>query len=61
VQIGNYPLIDVFVTGQIKKAILFAKLEHVNMDMQNTGYYYTPHYPLPVRAFRIGVRWRMYN
>lgn len=59
--IGNYPMIDVFVTGQIKKAILFAKLEHVNMGLQNTGFYYTANYPLPILAFRIGVRWRMYN
>ncbi|OYU96203.1 MAG: hypothetical protein CFE21_07270 [Bacteroidetes bacterium B1(2017)] len=60
-KIGNYPLIDVFVTGQIMTATLFAKFEHINMDWQTTGYYYTPHYPLPVRAFRFGIRLRLYN
>lgn len=60
-EIGNYPMVNAFITGQIKKAIIFAKYEHVNMDYKNTGFYYTPGYPLPIRAFRIGIRWRMYN
>ncbi len=60
-RIGNYPMIDVFVTGQIKTATLFAKYEHVNMDWSNQGFYYAPGYPLPIRAFRFGIRWRMYN
>ena len=59
--IGNYPVLDVFLTGEIKKAILFIKLEHTNMDWMNGGYYYTPSYPLPIRALRTGVKWRMYN
>lgn len=61
-QIGNYPLIDVFVSGEVKKAILFAKLEHANMDLFSlNGYYFTPSHPLPIRALRLGLRWRMYN
>ena len=60
-KIGNYPMLDVFVTGQIMTAVIFAKFEHINMDWQNTGYYLTPHYPLPVRAFRFGLRLRLYN
>jgi hypothetical protein len=61
VKIGNYPLIDVFLTGQVKTAVLFLKFEHINMDWSNKGFYYTPHYPLPVMAFRFGLRLRLYN
>jgi hypothetical protein len=61
VSIGNYPVLDVFLTGEIKKAIIFVKLEHANMDWMNQGFYNTPHYPLPIRALRLGVKWRMYN
>jgi hypothetical protein len=59
--LGNYPVLDVFINGEIKKAILFVKYEHVNQGWINEGYYYTYHYPLPLAAFRLGVRWRMYN
>ena len=61
VSIGNYTVLDVFLTGEIKKAIIFVKLEHANMDWMNQGFYNTPHYPLPIRALRLGVKWRMYN
>jgi len=60
-KVGNYPLIDVFLTAQVKTAVIYLKFEHVNMDWQNSGYYYTPHYPFPVRAFRFGLRLRLYN
>jgi hypothetical protein len=60
-RIGNYPMVDVFLTGQVMTAVIYVKYEHVNMDWQNVGYYYTPHYPLPVRAFRLGLRLRLYN
>lgn len=61
VSIGNYPVIDPFICLEIKRAIIFAKFEHVNQDWTNTGFYYTPHYPVSLSSFRMGVRWRMYN
>ena len=60
-QIGNYPMLDFFVTGKVMTAIIYAKYEHANMDWMRTGFYNTPHYPLPVRVFRLGLRLRLYN
>ena len=60
-QIGNYPLVDFFVTGKVMTAIIYAKYEHANMDFLQAGFYNTPHYPLPVRVFRLGMRLRLYN
>lgn len=61
-QIGNYPLINVFLCGEIRHAVIFAAYEHLNQDwFKSTGFYGTPNYPLPLTTFRIGVRWRMYN
>jgi hypothetical protein len=60
VKIGNYPLIDPFLSMQIKRGVLFAKFEHVNQNLINTGFYNTPHYPISLQSFRMGVRWRMY-
>ncbi len=59
--IGNYPLVDLFICGQVKKAVLFAKLEHANMDLIQGGFYASPHYPLPTRVFKLGIKWRMYQ
>ncbi|MCG9880365.1 MAG: putative porin [Bacteroidia bacterium] len=61
VQIGNYPMFDVFLTGKVMTAIIYVKYEHANMDWIRTGFYNTPHYPLPVRVFRLGLRLRLYN
>jgi hypothetical protein len=61
VLIGNYPLLDIFFNGQIKKATFFIKYEHLNQDWMNKGFYYTAHYPVPLSALRIGIKWRMYN
>ncbi len=60
-QIGNYPVIDPFVCAQIKRAIIFFKFEHANQDLLNSGFYYTPTYPVSLSSFRLGARWRMYN
>jgi hypothetical protein len=60
-KIGNYPLIDVFANVKVMTLVFFFKLEHVNMDWKNQGFYYTPNYPLPIRAFRFGFNVRLYN
>ena len=60
--IGNYPLFEPFITSEIKRVIFFFKYEHLNQDwLNNNGYYYTPHYPLSLSSFRIGIRWRYYD
>jgi hypothetical protein len=61
VRTGNYPLIDPFVTGEIKRASFFVKMEHVNQGWINQGYYYTPHYPISLQSLRLGIRWRFYD
>jgi hypothetical protein len=59
--IGNYPLAEVFVTALVKKASFYVKFGHINANLINSGFYYTPGYPLPLRALYLGLRWRMYN
>jgi hypothetical protein len=54
-------MVDLFICGQVKKAVLFAKLEHANMDLLQAAAYSSPHYPYPTRAFKLGIKWRMYQ
>jgi hypothetical protein len=61
VKIGNYPVIDPYFIGEIKQAAFFVKMEHLNQDWNNKGFYYTPHYPLSLQSLRLGLRWRFYN
>jgi hypothetical protein len=61
-KVGNYPVVDPFITGEIKRAAFFAKYEHVNQDLfSSTGFYSTQHYPISLASFRMGVRWRFYD
>lgn len=60
--VGNYPLIEPFFAGEVKRAIFFAKYEHVNQDLFSiNGYYYTPHNPISLSSLRFGIRWRFYD
>lgn len=60
-RIGNYPLINPFVCMQIKRAVLFGIYEHLNQNLINVGFYNTPHHPISLQSFRMGIRWRFYN
>jgi hypothetical protein len=60
-KIGNYPLVNPFISMQIKRAVLFGIFEHANQNLVNKGFYNTPHYPVSLQSFRMGVRWRLYN
>lgn len=60
-QIGNYPVLDPFFIGEVKRASFFFKYEHINQDWTARGFYYTPHYPITLQSFRMGVRWRFYD
>jgi hypothetical protein len=59
--IGNYPVLDPYISGVVKTVTFFAKYEHANQDWINSGFYATPHYPITLRTLRLGIRWRFYN
>ena len=60
-KVGNYALVNPFINMQIKRAVIFFMYEHANQNLVNKGFYNTPHYPISLTSFRMGVRWRMYN
>lgn len=60
-RIGNYPVLDPFFIGEVKRASFFIKYEHVNQDWTARGFYYTPHYPITLQSLRMGLRWRFYD
>ena len=60
-KIGNYPYVDVFVNFKINRARIFFKVEHNNSGLLGNVYYMVPHYPMPDRAFKIGISWMFYD
>ncbi|WP_417603165.1 putative porin [Owenweeksia hongkongensis] len=59
--IGNFPIVDLFATFQLRTARIFFKYEHINQPGSGGAYYAAPHFPFPDRKFRIGITWRFFN
>lgn len=58
---GGYPKLDVFVNFRIKRAVLFAKYEHVNYYFTNGQYFSALNYPINPAMFKFGLRWNFFD
>ncbi len=59
VEVGNYPLVNVYANMHLKQTRFFVMMSHVNAS---TGrYFFTPHHPLNGRVFRFGLSWNFFN
>lgn len=61
IEIGNYPLINVYINLQLKRTRFFAMMYHVNQGMGKGNYFYAPHYPMNPRLLKLGVSWNFYD
>ncbi|MBI1221920.1 MAG: hypothetical protein GC180_04880 [Bacteroidetes bacterium] len=60
-QVGNYPFINVYVTGRIKTVTFFVMLQHATAGIFGNSYYSSPYYPMQPRAVRLGIQWKLYE
>ncbi|RYY29882.1 MAG: hypothetical protein EOP41_01810 [Sphingobacteriaceae bacterium] len=68
---ANYPVVDVFVKGTLKRTNLFLKYTYANQGLQSRGYYTTVSpgatptsqvgYPMQDALLVFGVSWNFYN
>jgi hypothetical protein len=67
---GNYPMVDVFLNGELKQFNVFVKVEHILQTLTQykgfekalpLSYYSSPYYPFQGQAIRMGFRWRFYS
>ncbi|RYY24237.1 MAG: hypothetical protein EOP41_05985 [Sphingobacteriaceae bacterium] len=68
---ANYPVVDVFVKGTLKRTNLFLKYTYANQGLQSRGYYTTVSpgaiptsqagYPMQDSLLIFGVSWNFYN
>ncbi len=59
--IGNFPYINFFVNVELKRALIFIKLENITEDLLPREYFIAPGYPLPDFVLRLGIKWDFYN
>ena len=60
-QTSFYPVVDLFLTADIKAVNLFVKLQHANEQLLAPGYIVTPLYPGMRRSFVFGVKWIFFD
>ncbi len=61
VEIGGYPIVNVYANLHLKRTRIFAMMYHVNAGMGSANSFLTPHYPINPRLFKIGVSWNFYD
>ncbi len=61
VEIGNYPIVNVYANFHLKHTRFFVMMSHINAGSGKKNYFLTPHHPLNGRTLRLGLSWNFYN
>ena len=61
VEIGGYPIVNIYANLQLKRTRLFAMYSHVNQGMGTRNSFLVPHYPINPSLLKIGVSWNFYD
>lgn len=61
VEIGNYPVVNVYANFHLKHTRFFIMMSHLNAGTGKKNYFYTPHYPLNQSILRFGLSWNFFN
>ncbi|GAB3531628.1 hypothetical protein GCM10027443_14240 [Pontibacter brevis] len=59
--VQGYPVVDVFLNGDIKTVNFFLKMSHLNYDILEPVYFVTPYYPGMRRSFTFGLKWLFFD
>ncbi len=60
-QFDTYPIADVWIRTNWKRANLFLRYDYVNKGLFSKGYYTVNHYPMPYSLAKFGLRWNFYD
>ena len=60
-EIGDFPRLDFFVNGKIKKARLFLKYEHFNSSLTGYNFFSSEGYPYRDAMIRFGIVWNFFE
>ncbi|WP_196895158.1 putative porin [Aureivirga marina] len=59
-KIGNFPIFDFFVSGQIRRTRIFLILENFTASFTGRDYFNAPNYPYRDFSFRFGLVWNFF-
>lgn len=60
-QIGNYPMLNLFLSLKWKNANVFVRIFNVTQGAFGYDFFAAPHYPDRRRSFRLGINWYFYS
>lgn len=60
-KIGNYPMLNAFLSLKWKSANIFVKVFNVAQGAYGYDFFAAPHYPDRRRSVRLGINWYFYN
>ena len=60
-EIGDFPMVDFFVNGQVRRTRLFFKIENFTGNWTGRNYFSAPNYPYRDFTIRFGVVWNFFN
>ena len=55
IKVGNYPLMNVYVTARLYKTRFYVQYSHLNQGWFSNNYFLMPHYPMNPRRLEIGL------
>lgn len=55
VEIGNYPVMNVYINFKLYKARFFVMMSHLNQGWFGKNAFNSPHYPINTRKFQFGI------
>ncbi len=61
VEIGGYPIVNVYANFHLKRTRFFVMMYHVNQGMGKSNYFMAPHYPVNPMLLKFGLSWNFYD
>lgn len=61
VEIGGYPIVNVYANLHLKRTRFYVMMYHVNQGMSKPNYFLAPHYPINPRILKFGLSWNFYD
>ena len=60
-EIGNYPVMNVYLNFHLKRTRFFLEYYHVNNYFMNGAYFSMPNYPINPHIMKMGLSWNFYD
>jgi len=60
-EVGNFPMMDIFINARIRQARIFLKAEHFNSGFTGNDFYTAPNYPYRDFMIRFGLVWNFFQ